>query len=255
MERRLAVHAGAHRQMKRLRTAIVVALALVAGSAAAAPKDKAAKKEFDKGVAAYTKGDFTGAADAFSKSDAIESDAETLFAWAQSERKLDQCGKALELYTRLLALDLPDENKQAVNVQIGECKDIIAAQKPPEPVASPPDEPPPPPPEGRAWWKDPVGGALVGLGAVGVGVGVVFLVQGHSADTDKASATTYPAFKTLDDRAKSRGQLGVISLAAGGALVIGGIAWYATHKSSSHEKIVTGWLDGHGGGIGVAGAF
>ena len=50
MERRFAVHAGSYRQ------ALIVALALVASPASAAPKNAAAKKLFDKGVAAYTKG-------------------------------------------------------------------------------------------------------------------------------------------------------------------------------------------------------
>lgn len=264
----------------------LVIVAIVAGSASAAPKKKAARKEFDKGVAAYQKGDFAAAAAAFAKSDKIESDAETLFAWAQSERKLDHCDKAIELYGKLLLTDMPAENKEAVNVQIGECKDILAKQKSATPVApttgtttpettppataSPPPNPepsapsatpgpdlPPKPaktPEGRAWWKDPVGGALVGVGVIGVGMGVVFLVQGRAADQDAANAKTYPEFVSLEDRATSRGRLGVISLVAGGAAAAAGVAWYQTHKQSS-SPTVTGWLDSKSGGLAISGGF
>ena len=89
---------------------------------------------------------------------------------------------------------------------------------------------------------------------VGVGLGVVFLVQGSAAESDKASAMSYDEYVALDERAKSRGQLGVISLVAGGALAAGGVAWYVTHKPS-HSTMVTGWLDGQSGGLVVRGGF
>jgi tetratricopeptide (TPR) repeat protein len=282
MEQRFRVLAGANRQMKRA----LLLVAILAGTASAAPKKKAAKKEFDKGVAAYTNGDFIGAAEAFSRSNAIEADVETLFAWAQSERKLDRCDKALELYTKLLAMDMPAENKEAIKVQAGECKDILGqpgqpvsgktdkvekTEKAPDPTppntttttpdttSGPGESQQPPPsspttPEGRTWWKDPVGGALVGAGVVGVGLGVVFLVQGSAAESDKETAMNYDDYVALDERAKSRGQLGVISLVAGGALAAGGVAWYVTHKQS-HGTTVTGWLDGQSGGFVVRGGF
>ena len=61
MERRFAVHARAHRQ------ALIVVLALASSSALAAPKGGAAKKAFDKGVKAYTAGNYPAAAAAMEK--------------------------------------------------------------------------------------------------------------------------------------------------------------------------------------------
>ena len=257
MERRFAVHA------RKARQALIVAITLASGSAAAAPESAEARAHFDRGVAAYTKGDFAGAAEALGKSYAAEADEETLFAWAQTERKLGRCDKAIELYGKLLAMNLPAENKQAINVQIGECKEIIAEEKaaaeiqpvkPEQPIETTPASP-----EGRAWWKDPVGGALVGIGAIGLGVGVVFLVQARSADEDKASAATYPEYEVLDDRAQSRGQLGVIGAISGGALVTAGIIWYATRDNPTREKsastTVSGWLVPGSGGFAIAGGF
>ena len=272
--------------MRHVKRALVV-VAILASSVSAAPKKKAARKEFDKGVTAYQKGDFAAAAAAFAKSDKLETDVETLFAWAQSERKLDHCEKAIELFEKLLLTDMPAENKEAVKGSIGECKDILAKQKPatsttpttttssavtstsptamtPETTSTPPpaDTASPPPdmpkpietPEGRAWWKDPIGGALVGVGVIGVGAGLVFLVQGHAADQDAKNAKTYPEFVSFEDRANSRGQLGVISLVVGGAAAAAGVAWYQTHKHSS-SPTMTGWLDSHSGGFAVSGGF
>jgi tetratricopeptide (TPR) repeat protein len=276
--------------MTGLRRALSFALAalLATSPAVAAPKGGEARVQFDKGVAAYTKGDYAAAAEALGASFVLEADPETLFAWAQTERKLGHCDRAIDLYTKLLGMDLPAANKDAVRVQINECKAILAEQKPkpadakptkpaePAPITPKPAEsastPPPvttaqvettPPPreerppitsEGRAWWKDPVGGALVGTGAVVIGLGVVFLVQGSAADSDKQAAMTYPEYEELANRAESRGRLGVIGLVMGGALVTGGIVWYATRKPSGDRAVSTLVLPG-GGGVALSGRF
>jgi hypothetical protein len=244
---------------------VATALVIGAASASAAPKGAAAKSAFDKGVAAYTKGDFAAASDQLGKSYDLEPDVETLFAWAQTERKLEHCEKASTLYAKLLDADMPAANKTVVREKFDECQKILAAQAPkPEPIVTPPPPtptptptPPPPPPsdEGRAWWKDPVGGALVGVGLVGVGVGTVFLVQGRAANKDKATAVTYGEFQRLEDRAESRGKLGTGVLIGGGVLVTAGIVWYAAHGSRKAETRYSMWAAPDGGGLVAFGSF
>jgi tetratricopeptide (TPR) repeat protein len=293
--------------MKRCMARVALFATLVASTAAfAAPKAGEARVQFDRGVAAYTKGDYAAAAEALGASFVLEADPETLFAWAQTERKLGHCDRAIDLYGKLLGMDLPAENKQAIRVQISECKAITAdkatkpadkatkpadkATKPADkaigtkpvdkPVEAPPVETPVPTPpleqqpidsaqldttppreeprpitnEGRAWWKDPVGGALVGAGAISIGVGIVFLVQASAADADKSDALLYPEFESLADRAESRGRLGVIGLGAGGALATAGVVWYVTHKPSS-ERAVTTLVLPSGAGVAFSGRF
>ncbi len=271
MERRLAVHARAHRKAL---SGLLAAAVLLTGAplASAAPKTPEAKAAFDRGVAAYTANDYATASEALGQSYALEADVETLFAWAQTERKLERCDKASELYGKLLAYDLPAENKAAIRAKLEECKAIIAAQKPvpPAPVEPPPPVPepaptpapqPPPPDEPlpaftpRAWWKDPVGGALVGVGIVGLGVGGYLLVSASSLDGDKDKATSYGEFERLEDKAKSRGTLGVIATASGGALLVGGIIWYATRGRDERPTQVTGWITADGGGVATTGRF
>lgn len=293
MGRRFAVHAGPHRQ-----ALIAAALVLACGAATAAPKGKAAKVQFEAGVAAYKANDYPGASVAFGKSFALEPDVETLFAWAQAERKQSHCDKASELYVKLLAMKLPAANKAVVKGQLDECKRILADEKATEDAAAraaqaanakaaedakaaeeakaaanakhQPDEraaesrpasvqPLPPEPvteTTQPWFKDPLGDTLVGLGVIGVGIGTVMLIASHSAAQDSSSAPTIDAFKVLDDKAKSRGTIGLVAGAGGAALIVAGVIRYATRSTGSEHATVTGWLDGHaGGGLAITGGF
>ncbi|MFN0248868.1 MAG: tetratricopeptide repeat protein [Kofleriaceae bacterium] len=256
MERRLAVHA---------RTAVIAAVSLLASTASAAPNGPEARAAFDKGVAAYKKADYAGAADALGRSFTLEADADTLYAWAQTERKLNHCDKAVDLYERLLTMELPEANKAAVVQQIDECKVIIAAQKPvataalatPEPTSSPPGTVSPAPerpetPSPAPAWLNPVGLGLVALGAVGLGAGGVFLAQASAADSDKDSAMTYGDFERFDERATSRGRLGVIAAASGAVLLTAGIVYIVTRKPVERQSVT---VIVEPTGVGLAGRF
>ena len=276
MESRLAVLAGRYRQ------ALTVALVLASGTAGATPKNRSARMTFDRAVKAYAGGKFKQASDLFARSYKQESDPDALFGWAQAERKLGHCDKAVELYERLLASNMPAENKQAVHEPMEECKTALETARPkpetkpvpevkpeprpePPPPAAPPPETPPeakpsgPPPtttvrvEGRSWWKDPVGDAFVGLGVVGLGVGTALWISSHNAESDAAAANNYFDAKALAVRAKDRGEQGTVAVAAGGGLVVLGILWYAMHRESDH--VVSGWVAPTSGGLGVAGVF
>jgi hypothetical protein len=277
----------------RRAAAVIAAFALTSAPALAAPKKKTALAAFNKGVDAYGKREFAAAAAAFEKSFSLEADVETLFAWAQTERQLDRCDKAIELYEKLLTMKMPDENKAAVRTAIDECKAIVDAKSPkpdptpdpkpdPKPDAKPDDKPdevddkpdevadstpepdreperaPPQTDESspRAWWKNPLGGALVGAGVVGVAIGTVFFLQGKSADADKDSATSYPEYERLANDAESKGRVGVIGLVAGGALIVGGVIVYATQSGDKKkENTVSGWVAPDSGGFVVSGRW
>jgi tetratricopeptide (TPR) repeat protein len=293
VERRFAVLAGddtqalSHRRARRRTWLVVLALASVASPAAARPKRRDAKLAFDRGVAAYKKGSFEAAAEALAKSFDLERDADTLFAWAQSERKLDRCDKAIDLYEKLLTFDLPQANKDAVTTSLTECRAQVPAKVEPPPVEPPPVTPPPvtpplsakiesppeppgrvadramppaPPPTDRqpvvrAWYKDPIALTLVGSGVVATGVGVGFLVSASSAHNDFMNANNYSDAQQSLDKAQSRQTIGFIASGAGMALVAGGVVWIFTHRDSTEQHAVTGWLAPGGGGLAVAGGF
>ncbi|HSK01078.1 MAG TPA: hypothetical protein VK932_07545 [Kofleriaceae bacterium] len=248
-----------------------LAVLALAAPAVAAPKAGPAKVAFDRGVAAYQKGDFAAASEALATSFKLEPDAETLFAWAQAERQLDHCDKAIELFEKLLTFDLPAENKKVIVGKIEECRALLPPETQPEtqparqPEAQPEPEPaggavsapvdrPPPGPEGSAWWKDPIGGGLVVGGAVGLGVGSYFLVSARNAERDATDSN----FKEQDDLAQRNSKIGVVSLVVGGALVAGGVVRYVTRRgggSGKERTAVTGWLAPGGGGITAIGRF
>jgi tetratricopeptide (TPR) repeat protein len=277
LERRLAVHAGARKKVTAwLARGVIAAGVLAATTATAAPRKRDAKAAFDRGVAAYQKGDFAVAIEALGASFKLEADAETLFAWAQSERQLEHCDKAIELFGKLLELDMPAENRKAVQSKIEECKVIVAAQKPRQPERTPektPEKTPPGPeitppdpgpkvvvtphgPEGRsAWWKDPIGDALVIAGVAGLGVGGYFLYSGHKAEQD--SHDNIADFADLNARAEKHGRNGVIASAVGGVLLVGGIVRYATRGGGGKTELtsITGWLAPSGGGLAAFGRF
>lgn len=280
MERRLAVHAGDAEALTRRRPttrlgAFVALAALVATAspAMAKPKKRDAKAAFDRGVTAYKKSDYTGASTALRQSYELEADVDTLFAWAQAERKKEHCDKASELYEKLLTYKLPAENKSAVEAKLQECREILAAAAPkpaPPPVAPPPPEPakaelaPPPVAPvsevvdergGRAWYKDPIALSLLGAGVVASGVGTGLLFSAKSLHNDSEAATDYARHKSLADDAKSRSTLGLITVAAGGALIVGGVVWVVTHRSRGEQPPVSAWLAPDGGGIAFSGGF
>ena len=240
MERRLAVHAGA----------IALILATLAGSAGAAPKRRAAKLQFQKGLTAYKKGSYDEASAAFERSFKLESDQDTLFAWAQSERKLEHCTHATELYTKLLAMKLPAANRAVVAQQLTECTPPAEPVAAPAPAPTPTVEPEPPAAtpaplpqlhddsplaqprdtgevDHRAWYRDPVGDGLAVVGIGGLAAGTTFLLMAHSDDSRAHASNMYTTFQSLESTAHSRGETGVIALGTGVAFVAAAAVWYA----------------------------
>jgi hypothetical protein len=269
-----------------------VSLAVAARSADARPKRPPAKAAFDRGVVAYQKGNFQGASEALGKSFELERDADTLYAWAQAERKLDHCDKAIELYQDLLTFNLPVANKTAVEGKLAECREIVAQQKPPAPAPAPrepaPAAPPAPTPSGPAvtppstavtpapapvsppvpeappaeprapyvFYKDPVALGLGGAGIVAASVGVGFLVAAHSASSDAKTAPTYQQVQDDNTKIGRRNSLGGGGLIAGGVLVAGSVGWVLWKRHDTGEqRTVTGWLAPGGGGLVIAGPF
>jgi hypothetical protein len=63
----------------------------------------------------------------------------------------------------------------------------------------------------------------------------------------------YFQFRSLEDTASSRSKIGIAASASGAVLITSGIVWYVTHRGS--DRGLTGWIDGHGGGLAIAGGF
>lgn len=276
MERRLAVPARATRRNVSL---AIAALVVATSTVHAAPKRKDARKAFDRGVALYKKKDFAAARDALAASAKLESDVETLFAWAQAERQLGNCEQAIALYEQLLDMEMPSANKQAIRPKLDECKQILAANQPPPEAPPVPDPEPASPPEtaleppersvperpererlaptSGGSSKHLVGGSLLGIGAIGLVIGSYFLYTGRQADLGSRAATNYFEFIRLREDADTYGTRGVIAAGVGGAFVVAGIIWYATRSATAQDDgpVVSGWVGPQSAGVCALGHF
>ncbi|HTL36374.1 MAG TPA: hypothetical protein VL326_24745 [Kofleriaceae bacterium] len=195
-------------------------------------KNPSVNEHFHTGVEAYKNHDYRSAAREFETAYKIEPIPTLLFTWAQSERLLGHCDKALPLYNKYLYSDINEKQTAAARDAIKLC---------PQPVK---DEPPPPVPhEGPVWYKDKLGGALTAAGVIGVGFGVVFFVKAAGTRSDANSEMFLDDFKRGLDDATTQRRIGAVSLTVGLALVASGVAVYVIH-SKRDTKLVAG-TDGH----------
>jgi len=249
MGRRLAVHA----------------CALIATAASASPRTTKAKAAFDVGVRAYKKGNYEAASKALEKSFELERDADSLFAWAQTERQLDHCEKAILLYENLLTFTLPAKNKAAVEKNLDDCRTAVQVQKqlekpeppPPAPrVVEPPPPPPPPEPPRHHWYKEPVGWTLTVAGVAGVAVGIGYLSAGSSAgaSAELNNHRDRAQYLHFNDLANTDGKIGIVATFAGAALLAGGAIYFLTHRDTE-PTLVTGWVAPSSGGLALTGRF
>lgn len=243
----------------------VHACALIATAASASPKTPKAKAAFDVGVRAYKKGKFEEAAKALEKSFELERDPDSLFAWAQTERQLDHCDKAVLLYENLLTFTLPKANKAAVEKNLDDCRTALQVQKqiekpepppPPPPHVEQPPPPPPPEPPRHHWYKEPVGWTLTVAGVAGLAVGIGYLSAGSSASASAElnDHKDRAAYLHYNDLANTDGKVGIVATFAGAALLAGGAIYFLTHRDTE-APVVTGWLAPSSGGLALAGRF
>ena len=236
-----------------LATAQLAEAPALAGPAASAPALRGkARAEFDRGLAAYRRGDYRAAARALSRGYALQPDAAFLFPWAQALRLAGDCAAAVPLYRKVLATVATADDRRSVQRLIDECHTDETLPPPtaetpapePESTTATPPTPAPPPPESastpapiapapgppaaigisspaprRPWYGDGWTATLTAAGTVAVGVGAGFLIAGKVADSDATSAGTLGSFAADSHNATIRYRIGAVALGVGGALV------------------------------------
>jgi len=237
-----------------------------------------AKAHLDQGLRHYNTGDYKAAIAAWRKAYVLVPQADTLFAIGQAQRLDGDCKTALASYRAVLREQVPAKQAAEVRIVIEVCEKTLR-EAPPEPVVAPIDPQPTPvetpnetpivtpietpqaapsPVESsprdrrRAWYTDKLGGGLVGVGVLGVAAGATFLVLGSAAESDADSAPDYMAFDRAATTARRDHTIGVVGLAAGGALILGGVVRYLTR---SDEVEVAASVAATGGSLTIAGTF
>ena len=196
------------------------------------------------GEKAWSEGRWDDASEAFAAAYERTNDPTYLYARAQAERKAGRCDTAVELYEAFVEQSPSAEAKTAAQGYIEECAETEEEPEPPEPVPPPeaaprPDPEPPPPDRGdapRRWYRDPWGGALVGVGLAASVTGAVLVGVAYREAGAADGAGDDRAFGEALDRAQRLERGGAIALSIGGALIIAGVVRWALVGAASRRS-------------------
>jgi len=202
-----------------------------------------ARERYEEGLRLYGARDFAGAIRLFEEGFALEPRREFLFAEAQAQRLMGNCGRAVPLYRRFLETAPSAIQIDATKLGLDRCaKEEAAAAAArtalPSPretapaegargqTAAPPSPLPPPQLERRPWWQDPPGLIAAGAGVAALGVGLGYWVASNRS-LDQADSRDTPnviVYDRLHDTAVDRRAIAIAALATGGAALGCGLA-------------------------------
>jgi tetratricopeptide (TPR) repeat protein len=185
---------------------------------------------FANGQQLYQEGKFEEAADAIEQAYTLDPRPEFLYAWAQAERRAGDCRAAVDLYEQFLATQPPDDLAEFARENQRVCARELAQAEPPPPRVEPPPPTPPPrdaPPKPPPWHRDPLGGALLGIGIAAVATGIGLRVGAESARGRADATDMHSHYDQQIRNARALAGGGIGTLAAGGALIVGAAIRYA----------------------------
>lgn len=219
---------------------------VVAGSILALASSASADEDGDKAGAAphlksaqthFMAGRFEEALVEYEAAYKLDREPDTLFAIAQTERKLGRCHLALPHYREYLQTlgDFPDYIKPMV----AECWMQL-----PQPEANKPCPKPGPTDDALPWYKNPASGAVV-VGTLGLSTGIGFLIASSSSRDKADDAQFSDDFDRYLDEATGRRRIGVTFLITGALLAGGGIAYHYWTKPRTSRPTMAIATDGH----------
>ena len=257
--------------MKHMRSLLLL-LALVPTTALADAKSQA-KAHIDKATAFHGEGKFKEALEQLTLAYALDPKPELLYAIGQVHVQLGNCDQAISFYERFLGSKPAAGPAAAAKEAIATCKNTPPPEvKPdPEPVQQKPDPEPmpqpepqpepirqPPPPEkpttveGKPFYKDILGDALVGGGIVAGVLGIVFYTQMNAKyddSEDRSKADTVDEYNDLRDQAKSKGNL-ALGFGIGGVVLVGaGVARWVLRDNGERKSTTASVTPTSGGGL------
>jgi tetratricopeptide (TPR) repeat protein len=212
----------------------------------------AAKAHVEAGTKFYNVQQYEQAADEYQKAYLLDPRPAYLYASAQSQRLSGDCVKALRSYDAYLRTNPAEPEQLKAKSNIERCEQDLKDRAPPVaeiappiaivPVPAPPPAPlpealPPPLPPPPSYLP---GHFLVAGGVAVTAFGVVALLRGRASIQDHNGAPTYDDFiSTRDDLdgAKLQQTVGVSAIAVGGAMILGGVAFYALRSSGSASTV------------------
>jgi tetratricopeptide (TPR) repeat protein len=246
-----------------LLVAVCAGTATADGPGAPADAKATAKAHAATGTQLFNVQQYDKAAEEYQQAYLLDPDPAYLYASAQAQRLGGNCVKALLSYKAYLRTK-PGDDKAEKNIE--RCEQELKDHPPPVEQTTPTGPtniaPVPPAPAAppvmitRPWTSDVVGHVLVGGGVAASVVGVVLYLGGRSTISDHNSATTYDQFAGGNvNTAKTKQTIGVSAMAAGGALILGGVIHYVMHGRPVAERTVTADITSSGATLALTGTF
>jgi hypothetical protein len=253
--------------MKSTLAQAVIVLAFATPVTAYADPKQDAEAHLAKAMEAHGQQNYERAVQELLAASAIDPNPDLLYAIGQVYVKLERCPDAITYYERYLETEPPAQAMVDTNAAIESCKAAAPppAPEPPPPPPTPTPEPPresPPipndtPPAQSPWYKDKLGGVLVGTGVVSSIIGVVMY---SSAVSDLDAAEVAPSLDRYDelvDGARSKRMVSVVLIGGGVALFGAGVVRYVLRRDPGRESrnnVVVAPLE-HGGLVTWMGRF
>jgi hypothetical protein len=212
----------------RATSVAVVLAALVLPAIAVADPDvsAAAQKRMDDGLAAFQRGEYGAASDAFELAYEIDKTLPNiLYSWATSERLGGRCTHAIILYTRYRGEKITPAQDAAAADGIARCERTQVTTEPP-PSPPPREIVPPPPPRGLLRHPDD---ELIALGGIGLITGGALFLAARSDDATARSAMNLDTFHAAYDSSHRARLEGGIALGAGAGLAVLGFVLRVHH--------------------------
>jgi tetratricopeptide (TPR) repeat protein len=219
---------------------LIVLVAVLPLTALADPKVEA-QKHIANATEAHQQGQFDVALAELETAYTLDPQPDLLYAIGQVQVKLGSCQDAIGSYERFLATNPGQVAAAAATAAPATCRAQLSAAAPPEP---PPVEPepapppsPPPGPEGRPWYTDKVGGALVGAGLVSGVIGIVLYSSARGTLDDAEAAMTYQEHADLVDSARTKRAFAVVLGVVGAAAIGGGVYHYLHYQKAERARL------------------
>jgi tetratricopeptide (TPR) repeat protein len=265
--------------MKRLLLPIVLLCVLTSSAAA---EDATAFEA--SGTKHFQLAEYDAAIKDFKEAFRISDAPGYLYNIAQAYRLKGDCRSAATFYKNYLRRTPDAANAAQVRARVTEM-DACAAKQPPDPVPTttepppvttepppvttvtppltPPEQPPPQPEGGGRGWMTYTGIAGMGIGALALGLGVKFMLDGKSANSDleekcMISCTGAEAL-AIQQKGKDANRNAVISSVAGGVFLVGGVVLFVLSRgggsSGDTEPAVAVSVTGSGAAASYAWRF